>query len=161
MSFNKILSMNPIEIREIAASFQKSRILLSAFELDLFTNIDENGVTSKHLTDSLNLDYHACDRLSDALVAIGFLKKGNELFFNTDVSFPFLSKKGQEYFGGLMNNERTRPSTGAITAINMLIGTDKGDCLTDKDVNSMLPEAGFNNISGLEFESGLSQVTVF
>jgi hypothetical protein len=31
--------MNPNSIREFAASFQKSRILLSGFELDLFTNI--------------------------------------------------------------------------------------------------------------------------
>jgi hypothetical protein len=37
--------MNPNTIREFAASFQKSRILLSGFELDIFTNVDESGTT--------------------------------------------------------------------------------------------------------------------
>jgi len=32
--------MNPNTIREFAASFQKSRILLSGFELDISLNID-------------------------------------------------------------------------------------------------------------------------
>ena len=39
--------MNPNTIREFAASFQKSRILLSALELDLFTTIEESGSTQQ------------------------------------------------------------------------------------------------------------------
>ena len=42
--------MNPNKIREFAASFQKSRILLSGFELDLFTNIDESGGRNRDST---------------------------------------------------------------------------------------------------------------
>ena len=42
--------MNPNAIREFAASFQKSRILLSGFELDIFTNVDENGTTAEQIT---------------------------------------------------------------------------------------------------------------
>ena len=57
-----------------------------------------------------------------------------------------------------MNNERTQPTTGAIFAINMLVGTEAGDCFTEHEVNDMLIKAEFKNISRLEFESGLSQV---
>jgi SAM-dependent methyltransferase len=96
--------MNPNTIREFAASFQKSRILLSGFELDIFTNIDESGATSKQVANNLHLDEHACERLLNALASLGFLKKQNHLFFNTPESFSFLSKKSSDYLGGLMHS---------------------------------------------------------
>ncbi len=321
--------MNPFTIREFAASFQKSRILLSGFELDIFTNIEESGTTSDQMADILHLDKHACERLLNALVSLGFLTKQSQLFFNTADSFTFLSKKSPEYLGGLMhtnhlwntwsnltkvvktgksahtseinvrgdewlapfisamhdraikqapqqlakidlsgiksvldigggsgaysmefisrnqgieatvfdlpnvvlitqrfiekegfsgriktyagdytkdelpegfdliflsavihsnsfeinrdlikkcykslavngriiiqdwimNNERTQPASGAIFAINMLVSTESGDTFTEQEVTEMLLAAGFKNISRIEFESGLSQVT--
>jgi len=59
----------------------------------------------------------------------------------------------------IMNNERTQPTAGAIFAINMLVGTEAGDCFTEQEVTGMLAVAGFSNISRIEFDSGLSQVT--
>jgi predicted O-methyltransferase YrrM len=320
--------MDPNTIREFAASFQKSRILLSGFELDIFTNIDESGTTNDQITNNLHLDKHGCERLLNALVSLGFLTKQNHLFFNTAESFTFLSKKSPDYLGGLMhsnhllntwsnltqvvktgisahsteinergeewlfpfinamhdrakkqapqqiaiidlsetesildigggsgaysmefiskkpeievtvfdlpnvipitrkfiekegfsnrinthsgdyitddlpkgfdliflsaiihsnsleinqdlikkcfnslnkngkiviqdwimNNDRTQPTSGAIFAINMLVGTEAGDCFTEKEVTEMLNSAGFKNISGIEFETGLSQM---
>jgi len=320
--------MNPNAIREFAASFQKSRILLSGFELDIFTNIDDPGSTSYQIANKLHLDEHACERLLNALVSLGFLTKQNNLYFNTADSFTFLSKKSLEYIGGLMhtnhlwntwsnltqvvktgksahsteinergeewlfpfinamhdrakkqapqqlakidlseirsvldigggsgaysmefvtrksgieatvfdlpnvvpitqkfidkegfsgkikthsgdyttddlpkgfdlvflsaiihsnplpvnqdlirkcfdalnkngkiviqdwimNNDRTQPASGAVFAINMLVGTEAGDCFTEQEVTEMLTTAGFENISRLEFETGLSQV---
>jgi len=307
--------MNPNKIREFANSFQKSRILLSGFELDIFTNIDESGTSNLQIAGNLQLDEHACERLLNALVSLGFLTKNKQLFFNTEESFTFLSKKSPNYLGGMMhtnhlwntwsnltevvktgvpahsteinsrgddwlfafisamhdravkqapqqlanidlsqinylldvgggsgafsmefikkkpgieatvfdlpnvvpitekfiekegyssqiktfkgnytsdplpegfdlaflsaiihsnplevnqdlirkcfrimNNDRTQPASGAIFAINMLVGTEAGDCFTEQEVSDMLSSAGFNNISRIEFESGLSQV---
>ena len=321
--------MNPNLIREFVSSFQKSRILLSGFELDIFTNMDADGSSADQIAKKLNLNEHACDRLLNALVSLGFLKKQNQLFFNTEESYSFLSKNSSNYMGGLMhsnhlwntwsnltqvvrtgksahpeeinvrgddwlfafisamhdraikqapqqlakidlseiksvldigggsgaysmefvsikpeikatvfdlpnvvpitqefiekegyssriktytgdytkedlpngydmaflsaiihsnslevnldlikkcykslnnkgkiviqdwimNNDRTQPTSGAIFAINMLVGTEAGDCFTDQEVTNMLTEAGFIDISRLEFESGLSQIT--
>ena len=320
--------MNPNTIREFAASFQKSRILLSGFELDVFTNIDETGTANSQIANNLHLDEHACERLLNALVSLGFLTKQNHLFFNTAESFSFLSKRSSNYLGGLMhsnhlwntwsnltqvvkngisanpteinarggewlfafitamhdrakkqapqqlanidlseiksildigggsgaysmefvfkkpeieatvfdlpnvihitqkfiekegfsnkirtytgdytednlpkgfdlvflsaiihsnslainqdlikkcfnslnekgkiviqdwimNNDRTQPTSGAIFAINMLVGTEAGDCFTEQEVIDMLNAAGFKNISRIEFETGLSQM---
>lgn len=58
----------------------------------------------------------------------------------------------------IMNNDRTLPVSGAIFAINMLVGTDAGDCFTEEEVTEMLRNAGFKNVSKKEFESGLGQV---
>ena len=321
--------MNPTTIREFAASFQKSRILLSGFELGIFTTIEESGSTNHHIATTLQLDEHAAERLLNALASLGFLIKQDGLYFNTPESFTFLSTKSPDYLGGLMhtnhlwntwsnltkvvktgvaahstdinergeewlfsfisamhdrakkqapmqldkvdlsgvksvldigggsgaysmefinkkpdieatvfdlpnvvhitqhfidqegfkgkiktvtgdytrdnlpvgfdlaflsavihsnsleinqdlmkkcyhslnkngkiliqdwimNNERTQPTSGAIFAINMLVGTEAGDCFTEQEVSEMLELAGFSNITRIEFETGLSQMT--
>ncbi len=59
----------------------------------------------------------------------------------------------------IMNNDRTQPASGAVFAINMLAGTEAGDCYTEQEVKEMLTAAGFKNISRTEFDSGMSQMT--
>jgi SAM-dependent methyltransferase len=321
--------MNPNTIREFAASFQKSRILLSGFELGIFSTIEESGSTNHQIATILELNDHASERLLNALASLGFLVKQNGLYFNTAESFTFLSSKSPDYLGGLMhtnhlwntwsnltkvvktgasahstdinergedwlfsfisamhdrakkqapvqlagvdlsgvnstldigggsgaysmefvrrkpemeatafdlpnvvpitrqfidqegfsgkiktytgdyttddlpsgfdlaflsavlhsnslevnqelikkcyhslnkngkiliqdwimNNERTQPTSGAIFAVNMLVGTEAGDCFTEQEVTKMLQAAGFTNIVRIEFETGLSQMT--
>ena len=109
--------MTPNTIREFAASFQKSRILLSGFELDIFTNIDPSGTASNHIADKLKLDKHACERLMNALVSLGFLSKQNDLFFNTPESFAFLSKKSPDYLGGLMHSNHLWNTWSKLTQV--------------------------------------------
>ena len=109
--------MDPNKIRELASSFQKSRILLSGFELDIFTNIDEAGITSNQIADNLHLDKHGCERLLNALVSLGFLRKQNDLFFNTEESFTFLSKKSPGYLGGLMHSNHLWNTWSNLTRV--------------------------------------------
>lgn len=109
--------MNPLSIREFAASFQKSRILLSGFELDIFSNIDQGGTTSRQVASRLNLQERACDRLMNALVSLGFLTKKESLFFNTEDSFHFLSRKGSNYIGGLMHTNHLWKTWSHLTEV--------------------------------------------
>jgi SAM-dependent methyltransferase len=109
--------MNPNAIREFASSFQKSRILLSGFELDIFTNIEESGTTNKKIAHKLKLDENACERLMNALASLGFLKKQNQLFFNTAESFAFLSKKSPDYLGGLMHSNHLWNTWSNLTKV--------------------------------------------
>jgi 16S rRNA G966 N2-methylase RsmD len=109
--------MNPNTIREFASSFQKSRILLSGFELDIFTNIEESGTTNKQIADKLKLDEHACERLMNALVSLGFIKKQNQLFFNTAESSTFLSKTSPDYLGGLMHSNHLWNTWSNLTKV--------------------------------------------
>jgi SAM-dependent methyltransferase len=109
--------MNPNAIREFSSSFQKSRILLSGFELDIFTNIEESGITNKQISYNLILDEHACERLMNALVSLGFLKKKNHLFYNTTESFAFLSKKSPDYLGGLMHSNHLWNTWSNLTKV--------------------------------------------
>lgn len=109
--------MNPDTIREFALSFQKSRILLTGFELDIFTNIEESGTTNKQIVGRLKLDEHACERLMNALVSLGFLNKQNQLYYNTPESFAFLSRKSPDYLGGLMHSNHLWNTWSNLTKV--------------------------------------------
>lgn len=109
--------MDALTIRQFASSFQTSRILLSGVELDLFTHIDGSGVTSDQLAKNLDLDSHACDRLLNALVSLGFLAKKDQQFFNTEDSFNFLSRKSPNYLGGLMHSNHLWNTWSHLTEV--------------------------------------------
>lgn len=55
-------------------SFMKSRAILTAAELDLFTVLDRHP-TAKGLAEKMGLDARAMTRLLDCLVGLGFLEK--------------------------------------------------------------------------------------
>ncbi len=109
--------MYPNTIREFATSYQKSRILLSSFELDLFTNIEESGISGHQLSANLHLNEHACERLLNALVSLGFLIKQDRLFVNTPDSYRYLSKKSPEYMGGLMHSNQLWNTWSQLTQV--------------------------------------------
>ncbi|PTN02042.1 O-methyltransferase [Mangrovibacterium marinum] len=109
--------MDPSSLKELVYAFQKSRILLTGFELDIFTQIDESGATSEQLAVKLQVDHHACDRLLNALASLGFLEKHNQRFFNTADSFNLLSRKGSQYQGGLMHSNHLWDSWSQLTTV--------------------------------------------
>ena len=82
--------MSPTEIREIAVAYQKSRIFLTAYELDIFTTIGEKSYNAETVSKALNLNQNAIERLLNALVALKLLEKNNENYSNTKDSLMFL-----------------------------------------------------------------------
>ena len=92
------------DLRNYIYSFQKSRVVLTAFELNIFSEIGDKRVSSKQVAKILNTDPRATDRLMNAIVAIGLIGKENNLFFNTDISLKYLIKGSPEYLGGLMHS---------------------------------------------------------
>ena len=100
----KILFMNPQEIRENVQAFQKSRIILTAFEMDVFTLLDGSSLSAESIAKTLHLDKKATARLLNALVTLGLLTKENEKYSNTKSSLMFLSKNSPTYLAGLMHS---------------------------------------------------------
>jgi hypothetical protein len=77
----------------------------------------------------------------------------------TDKCYQALNKNGKIIIQDwIMNNDRTQPTAGAIFSINMLVGTEAGDCFTEQKVIEMLTVSKFKNISRITFESGVSQM---
>ena len=93
----------PIQLRDTIYAFQSSRIVLTAYELDIFTHIEEEGSTSLAVAEALKTNPRATDRLMNALCAIGLLQKKETLFFTTTFSQYYLSKKSSGYMKGFMH----------------------------------------------------------
>ncbi len=90
-------------IREYTSHFQKSRILLTAFELDIFTVLDKAPKTSAEVAKKIKADARATDRLMNAAVALGFLEKKSTKFQNSKETSAFLVKGKPGYMSGLMH----------------------------------------------------------
>ena len=124
--------------------------------------IDKEGFSNKIST-------HTGDYTTDDLpkgfdlVFLSAIIHSNSLEINQNLikkCFNSLNENGKIIIQDwIMNKDRTQPTSGAIFAINMLVGTEAGDCFTEQEVTEMLNSAGFKNILRREFETGLSQMS--
>ena len=136
--------MNPQEIREITISFQKSRIVLTAYELDIFTFIGENSYNSETISKALKLNKIATERLLNALVALKLLEKTYENYSNSEDSLMFLSKSSPSYLAGMLHtnhlwntwNHLTEVVKSGKVAHNMEIN-ERGEEWLEAFINAM------------------------
>lgn len=109
--------MNPMEIRQQFAAFQRSRILLTAFELKLFTLLDRGPQTSETAAAVLQTDQRATDRLLNALCAIGFTEKKDGQFSNPEFVSKHLVKGKPGYISGLAHTADLWETWSDMTAV--------------------------------------------
>lgn len=91
------------EVMQLLTGFQKSRILLTAIELDLFNELGEKSLTASELAVETRTDPDALATLLNALAAIRFLDKQGERYSNAGVSEKYFLKTGESYLGGAMH----------------------------------------------------------
>jgi SAM-dependent methyltransferase len=91
----------PKPIMELATAFQRSRPLLTAFELGLFTSLNADSLPSEAVAAALDTDPRATDRLMNALVALGLLEKHDGRFRNSAIAAAYLVKGRPAYMAGL------------------------------------------------------------
>ncbi len=88
-------------VQEMAAAFQRSRVLLTAYELGLFTVLNDEWKTSREAAEALDTDARATDRLMNALTAMALLEKRDGRFTNGPAAARFLVKGKADYMAGL------------------------------------------------------------
>ena len=91
------------EIRDLAMSFQRARVLLTGFELGVFSAIGDGSLTSGEIAAALGTHHRATDRLLNALCALELLVKRNGQFSNTDEGRKYLVESSADYLSGLMH----------------------------------------------------------
>ncbi len=67
-----------------ARAFMKSRVILTAAELNFFTNLHEREISAATLAGELDLDARATTRILDCLVGFRLLNKANGLYSLTE-----------------------------------------------------------------------------
>jgi predicted O-methyltransferase YrrM len=98
--------LDPSRIMQIGSGFWASKVLLSAVELELFTQLSRDGATGASLAHDLGLAPRAVPDFPDALVALGLLDREGEgteaLYRNTPETAIFLDKASPAYMGGIL-----------------------------------------------------------
>lgn len=80
--------MLPDPIDQMIRSFQSSRCILTALELDVFTAVAD-GASAEEIGSRIHANARAVAMLLHALVSLGFLTKDGELYRNTALSARF------------------------------------------------------------------------
>jgi len=104
-------------LMEMATAFQRSRPLLTAFELGVFTVLNDEDRTSEDTAAALGTDPRATDRLMNALVALGLLEKQAGRFRNTPLAASHLVKGRPDYVGGLGHTNHLWDSWSRLTEV--------------------------------------------
>jgi 2-polyprenyl-3-methyl-5-hydroxy-6-metoxy-1,4-benzoquinol methylase len=89
------------DLRQIANAFRESRTFLTAFELKIFSVLDNHMMTADEVAKKINSDPRATDRLMNALYAMGILKKVHGKFYNSDLSAKYLVEGKPDFMGNL------------------------------------------------------------
>ncbi len=125
---------SPEQIQQMATSFKKSRIFMSAFELDLFTILGREKLTSDEVAIRSGTDIRATDRLLNALCALGLIRKENECFSNTEATARYLVKGEKDYMSGLMHTVHLWKSWSTMTDAVKKGGRVANKSIKEKDL---------------------------
>lgn len=110
-------SVSPDQILQVALGFWGSKTLLSAVEMELFTELARGPEDLAALRGRMGLHPRAAHDFLDALVAMGFLQREDGKYANTPATDLFLDKHKSSYIGGLleMANQRLYGFWGHLT----------------------------------------------
>jgi hypothetical protein len=94
---------------QLGTAFWGSKTLLSAVELELFTELATAGpLPAEALRERLGLHRRSALDFFDALVALGMLERDDEGYRNTPATDLFLDKAKSSYVGGLLEMANAR-----------------------------------------------------
>ncbi len=104
-------------IMQVGLGFWASKTLLSAVEMELFTELAKHPEDLESLQGRLRLHPRSARDFLDALVALGFLQRVDGTYQNTPATDWYLDKRKHSYIGGLleMANHRTYGHWSSLT----------------------------------------------
>lgn len=111
------LTPTPDQIMQIGMGFWASKTLLSAIEMQIFTELAKHPEDLKTLRERFNLHERSAQDFLDALVAMGMLQRRDNKYHNTPQTDVFLDKNKPSYIGGIleMANNRLYDFWGNLT----------------------------------------------
>ncbi len=95
--------LTPAGILQLATGFWASKVLLSAAELGVFTELAKGPLDCQTLTQQLELHPRSARDFFDALVSLRLLERHEERYSNTAETDLFLDRKKPSYIGGFLD----------------------------------------------------------
>lgn len=110
-------SLSPEKIIQIGMGFWPAKVVLSAVEMGVFTELAHGPESYEALRGRLGLHPRSARDFLDTLVALGMLTREGETYSNTPETDLFLDRKKPSYLGGMleMANHRLYPFWGHLT----------------------------------------------
>src|SRR4051794_23316502 len=103
---------DPSQIMQVGMGFWPSKTLLSAVELELFTQLQDDALTGAEIAERVGLHPRARADFLDGLVALRFLERdgasGDGRYRNTPDTAAFLDKRSPIYIGGILEMANAR-----------------------------------------------------
>lgn len=109
--------LTPENMLKLAMGFWGSKVLLSAVELGVFTEIASNPSTAEELAKRLGLSERGHRDFLDALVSLKLLTRDGGIYRNSPDTDLYLDKNKPTYLGGFLEmvNTRIYPSWANLT----------------------------------------------
>lgn len=132
-------SPSPDQILQVGLGFWASKTLLSAVEMEVFTELARHSQDLNTLSGRLGLHPRSARDFLDALVALGFLERDQDVYSNTASTDIFLDKHKPSYIGGMleMANKRLYPHWSKLTT-GLRTGERQNEETTEEDVFAAL-----------------------
>src|SRR5215469_4907591 len=92
----------PDHILQVGLGFWASKTLLSAVEMELFTELAKHPADLETLQGRLGLHPRSARDFFDTLVALKFLERRDGCYYNTPSTDFFLDKRKPSYIGGIL-----------------------------------------------------------
>jgi hypothetical protein len=93
----------PEHILQVGLGFWASKVLLSAVEMGIFTELAHHPGDLETVRGRMGLHPRAARDFLDALVALGFLERKNGQYRNTPATDLYLDKRKPSYIGGMLD----------------------------------------------------------
>jgi 2-polyprenyl-3-methyl-5-hydroxy-6-metoxy-1,4-benzoquinol methylase len=104
--------VSPARIMEVGLAFWPAKVLLSAIELQLFSQLGSAAMTGGELRSALGLHPRANPDFFDALVALRFLERDGDgagaRYRNTPETAAFLDRRSPQFMGGFLEMANAR-----------------------------------------------------
>ena len=100
---------------QVGLGFWASKTLLSAVELELFTELAKHPEDAETLRGRLGLHRRSSLDFLDALVSLGFLERHGATYSNTPATDLFLDKRKPSYLGGILEMANHRLTASGVT----------------------------------------------
>jgi hypothetical protein len=94
--------LDPGKILKLSGSYWETCTLHAGVKLDVFTIIGKDHLIGEDVADKLNGDKRGVKTFLNALSAMGFLVKKEDIYANTPLSYTFLSKDSSRYMGHIV-----------------------------------------------------------
>jgi SAM-dependent methyltransferase len=105
------------DVRTMARAFMRSRIILTAAELDLFTIIQDSPATAEKIANGFSFDRRALERVLDCLVTFCLLQKNARAYSLTPEGAPYSSKHAASELPMLLHMSHLWDSWSDLTEV--------------------------------------------